>query len=459
MSQRHDYDLVVIGGGSGGVRCARIAAKHGARVVLVEVGRMGGTCVNVGCVPKKLYAIGAQFGAQMEDARHFGWSGGPLTHTWAILRDRVADEVTRLNGVYERILLSAGVEIVRGFGTIADPHTIVVDGRRLSTDRILIATGGEPRMPDLPGVELALTSDQLFSLDHAPRSIVIVGAGYIGVEFACIFAGVGTEVTVVNRGHNILSAFDIDVQTHMRAELERQGIVIRSGCQIQSIDHDPREARVVHLDDGTKIAADAVLMATGRRPRTGGLGLQEVGVALNPDGAIRIDDAYTTSIPTIFAIGDVVGEPELTPVALAQGHWLADRWFGAARPPVDLSLVATAVFGRPNLATVGMTEQQANRSGQDVRIYISTFRSLRAVLAQREERTLVKVIVCAATDRVIGLHVVGDDAGEIVQGFAVAMTAGATKADFDRTIGIHPTLAEELVTLREITRSSGEDPS
>jgi glutathione reductase (NADPH) len=444
-----DFDLIVLGAGSGGVRCARVAGQLGARVAVVESSRLGGTCVNLGCVPKKLYAVGSRFGDAFLDAAAFGWDVAPPPHRWAAMRDAVAAEVGRLNGIYGRLLDAAGCETIRGFGTIEDPHTVRVGDRRITADRILIATGGQPMIPPVPGRELTVTSNALFSLPDAPRRIVILGGGYIGVEFACIFRGVGAEVALVNQTACVLTSFDHDVRDHLAAELARQGIALHLGRSVSSVRATDDGARAVTLDDGTELNADLVVLATGRRPRTADLGLAAVGVATDDWGAVVVDGDYRSSVPSIYAIGDVTGGLTLTPIATAEGHWLAERWFGDAdRPRVEYDLVPTTVFCRPHVGTVGMTERQARDAGHDLQIYKAAFRPLAALVAGREERALIKLVVDRVTDRVLGLHVVADDAGEIVQGFAVAMKAGATKRDFDRTIGIHPTLAEELVTLR-----------
>ncbi len=445
-----DFDLIVLGAGSGGVRCARIAGQRGARVAVVEASRLGGTCVNLGCVPKKLYAFGAGSGGAWADAAGFGWEVAPPTHRWPALRDAVAAEVARLNQIYGRLLDGAGCETIHGFGTIAGPHEVRVGDRVLTGDRILIATGGQPTVPPLPGRELAVTSNALFSLPDLPRRIVIVGGGYIGVEFASIFRGVGAEVALVNQTPCVLTAFDHDVRDHVATEMRRQGIALHLGRGVAGVQATPDGARVVTLDDGTRLPADLVVLATGRRPRTAELGLDAVGVATDAWGAVVVDDEYRSSVPSIFAIGDVTGGVTLTPVATAEGHWLAERWFGDRdRPRVEYDGIPTTVFCRPHVGTVGLTEREARDAGHAVRIFRSSFRGLAGAVAGREERALLKLIVDATTDRVLGLHVVAEEAGEIVQGFAVAMKMGATKRDFDRTIGIHPTLAEELVTLRD----------
>lgn len=445
----YDYDLIVLGAGSGGVRCARIAGQHGARVAIVEASRLGGTCVNLGCVPKKLYMTASRYGELARDARAFGWEGPAPAHRWSTLRDAVEAELTRLNGIYGRLLDQAGCTLIRGFGTLSGPHEVRVGERAYTAERILIATGGEPVVPPVLGAELGVVSDALFDLPHAPRRVVVVGGGYIGVEFACIFSGVGCQVTLVNKTDCVLTAFDHDVRDHLATELQRQGIELCLGRTLSSVEQAPEGHREITLDNGTTLQADLLLFATGRRPRTSGLGLEDLGVRLDDWGGVVVDEDYRSSIPSIYAIGDVTGGITLTPVATAEGHWLADRWFGARpRPRVEYDHIPTSVFSRPHVATVGLTEAQATAAGHRLKVFRSTFRPLAGVVAGREERTLLKLIVCAQSDKVLGLHMVGDEAGEVVQGFAVALKAGATKADFDRTIGIHPTVAEEFVTLR-----------
>ncbi|TVQ92404.1 MAG: glutathione-disulfide reductase [Deltaproteobacteria bacterium] len=445
----YDVDLLVIGAGSGGVRCARIAAGHGARVAVVEASALGGTCVNLGCVPKKLYMTASRYGALADDALAFGWQGPAPSHRWSTLREAVAAEVRRLNGIYGRLLDQSGCTLIRGYGRPIGPHQVQVGDQTYSAARILLATGGEPTVPPIPGAELGVVSDALFDLRRAPERVVIVGGGYIGVEFACIFRGLGAQVSLVNKTDCVLTAFDHDVRDHLATELTRQGIALYLGRRVSQVTSGQGETRHVRLDDDTTLSCDLLVFATGRRPRTRGLGLEELGVALDDTGGVIVDGDYRSSVPSIFAIGDVTGGLTLTPVATAEGHWLADHWFSERpRPRVEYDHIPTAVFSRPNVATVGLTEAQAAAAGHPLQIYKGAFRPLSGVVAGREERTLVKLVVCAQTARVLGLHMVGDEAGEVVQGFAVALKCGAKKEDFDRTIGIHPTVAEEFVTLR-----------
>ena len=463
------FDLFVIGGGSGGVRAARMAAGRGARVALVESGRMGGTCVNVGCIPKKLYSYAAGYGEGFAQARGFGWRlpapgepGAPHLD-WAALKAARAAEITRLNGVYEGLMSGAHVTRLQGHGRLAGPGAVEVvaaDGHvtRHAARHILIATGGTPFVPDIEGRQWVVTSDDMFDLPVLPRRLLVVGGGYIGCEMASIFHGLGAEVTQVYRGEQILRGFDDEVRDFVATELRRSGIDLRLRTDVQRIQADgPAAVRRVHLSDGQVVEADVVLYATGRRPCVDGLGLDSVGVRQGQGGAIEVDAHFATHAPGVYALGDVVGRLELTPVALAEAMALVDRLFGP--PPgqparqMDYELIPTAVFTHPEIGTVGLTEAQARQRCGAIRVYRSDFRPLRHTLSGAATRTLVKLIVDDASDRVVGLHMVGDDAGEITQGFAVALRCGATKAQFDQTIGIHPTSAEEFVTLRSVTRT------
>jgi len=444
-----DFDLVVIGAGSGGVRCARMAGAMGARVAVVESSHLGGTCVNLGCVPKKLYMIASRYPAYVQDAASYGWTFGPGELDWTHMTRAVSSELRRLNDIYGRLLENSGVRLVRGWGTVADPHTVAVGGDRLHAERILVATGSWPWRPDIPGIELSITSNEVFSLPERPRRVAIVGAGYIGVEFAAIFHGCGSEVHLVNRGDCVLTGFDTDVRHHLQSELIKQQVHMRLGHNPTRIEELPDGTRRLHLDKGEPIDADVVLFATGRRPRTQGLGLQDLGVEREWNGAIVVDDAYRSTVPSIHAVGDVIDRAQLTPVALEEGMFLARSWFGdAPAPEVEYDLIPTAVFSRPNVGTVGLSEDDARARGHQVVVYRSTFRPLPHTVSGRDERAMLKMVVDGESDRVLGVHMVGPDAGEIVQGMAVALKAGATKTDFDRTIGIHPTTAEEFVTMR-----------
>lgn len=443
-----DYDLFVIGAGSGGVRAARMAASFGARVAIAEDQYMGGTCVNVGCVPKKLYVYASQFGKGFDDAVGFGWKGKKPQFDWTTLRDNKKEEIARLNGIYDNLLQSAGADVIDGRGRIIDAHTVAVGDAHYSADKLLIATGGWPFVPEFPGNEHAITSNEIFDLETFPQRLVIVGGGYIAVEFAGIFNGLGANVTQLYRQSLFLRGFDLDIRKHAAQEIPNSGIDLKFEVNVSSI-KQVKDGLRVKLDDGTELEADAVLYATGRNPNLAGLGLENVNVTRNDAGTIAVDQAFQTAEPSIFAVGDVIGGMELTPVALAEGMAFARRQFGGMSPQVDYDFIPSAVFCQPTIGTVGFTEEQARTEFGELRLFKSTFRALKHTLSGREEKSFMKLIVDAATDRVVGLHMMGPDAGEITQGFAVAMRAGATKAVFDTTIGIHPTTAEEFVTMRE----------
>ncbi|MBC5785145.1 glutathione-disulfide reductase [Ramlibacter sp. USB13] len=447
-----DCDLFVVGGGSGGVRAARMAAQRGARVVLAEAAALGGTCVNVGCIPKKLYSHAAEYADHFRDAAGFGWDLAPARLDWERLKKNRAHEIARLNGVYEHLLRSAGVDLVRGWATLCDAHTVQVahaDGaRRWRARHILVATGGTPSVPHFPGREHVLTSDQMFDLAPFPRRLVVVGGGYIACEFASIFQGLGAQVTQSYRGEQILRGFDDEVRTFLAQEMVKHGVDLRLRSDVEAVERQG-DALAVRFAGGEVLEADAVLYATGRIPNVAGLGLEAAGLRTSPHGAIVVDERFRTQVPSILAVGDVIARVQLTPVALAEAMVVVDQLFGTGERSLGYELVPTAVFTHPTVGTVGLTEQQARERHGDVRIFRTDFRALRHTLSGNPERTLMKLVVDAATDRVVGLHMVGAEAGEVVQGFAVAMQAGATKAVFDRTIGIHPTAAEEFVTMRE----------
>tara|TARA_R100001509_G_scaffold35582_1_gene18851 strand:+ start:463 stop:1899 length:1437 start_codon:yes stop_codon:yes gene_type:complete len=443
-----DYDLFVIGAGSGGVRAARMAAGFGARVAVAEDRYMGGTCVNVGCVPKKLYVYASEYSKAFEDARGFGWDSEIPPFDWETLRENKRVEISRLNAIYQRLLDNSGADVFDGRARIVDAHTVAVGEARYSTDRILIATGGWPHVPDIPGRELAITSNEVFDLDYFPERLAIVGGGYIAVEFAGIFNGLGAQVTQLYRGPLFLRGFDADIRAHAAQEIVKTGVDLRFETNVEAIRHGSG-GLLLELSDGSTLEVDAVLYATGRKPNLEGLGLEHVNVALSEFGTIEVDQHYRTSEPSVFALGDVTGGMELTPVALAEGMAFARREFGGQEAEVDYDFIPTAVFSQPNIGTVGFTEEQARAHFGHIRLFKSTFRPMKHTISGRSEQSLMKLIVDKASDRVVGLHMVGPDAGEILQGFAVAMRAGATKAMFDSTIGIHPTAAEELVTMRE----------
>lgn len=448
----HDFDLFVIGGGSGGVRAARMAAQRGARVVLAEAAALGGTCVNVGCIPKKLYSYAAHFAHDFADAAGFGWDLSHPRLDWARLKANRAREIARLNGVYRQLLASAGVEIIAGWARLAGAHTVQVrttaGDRALTARHLLVATGGTPSVPSFPGCQHVVTSDSMFDLDPFPRRLVVVGGGYIACEFASIFNGLGSKVTQLYRGEQVLRGFDHDVRAFIAREMRKTGIDLRVGSDVRAI-HRGAHGLEVTLIDGSTMDSDVVLYATGRVPNVSGLGLEAAGVAQGKHGAIVVDTNYRSSVPSIHALGDVTARVQLTPVALGEAMVLVDHLFGQGRRGMSYDLIPTAVFTHPNIATVGLTEEQARRSLARVAIYISEFKPLKHTLSGGNERSLMKLVVDAASDRVVGLHMVGPDAGEVVQGFAVAMKAGATKDVFDSTVGIHPTAAEEFVTMRE----------
>ncbi len=442
------FDLFVIGGGSGGVRAARMAAQRGARVALAESGALGGTCVNLGCIPKKLYSYAAHYGEAFEESHGYGWSGPAPKFDWLTLKRNRAIEIMRLNGVYEKLLIGAGVQLLRGQARLADAHTVEVGGERFGARHILIATGGAPHVAEFAGRELVLTSNEMFDLEPFPRRLLVVGGGYIACEFASIFNGLGSQVTQLYRGEQVLRGFDDDVRKFVAAEMGKKGVDLRLNAVTESIERSGDQLRVT-LRDGAVLAVDAVLCATGRRPNVAGLGLTEAGVQLGEDSAVVVDERFRSSVPHILAVGDVIDRVQLTPVALAEAMVVVDQLFGNGQRTMNYEHVPTAVFTHPNIGTVGLTEAQARQQHGRVRIYRSEFRALKHTLSMSNERTLMKLVVDAASDRVLGVHMVGEEAGEIVQGFAVALKAGASKAVFDATIGIHPTAAEEFVTMRE----------
>jgi glutathione reductase (NADPH) len=441
-------DLFVIGGGSAGVRAARRAAQRGARVVLAEPAAMGGTCVNLGCIPKKLYSYAAHYGAAFDEARGYGWKAAPPVFDWETLKRNRAREIHRLNGVYEDLLAGAGVQVLRGRARVVAADAVQVDDRVIRARHIAVATGSRPVVPTGARCEGVITSDEVFDLPEFPRRLVVVGGGYIACEFAAIFNGLGAQVTQLYRGEQILRGFDDDVRDFVAAEMRKSGVDLRIRTDVRRIGSAAAGIRL-ELNDATSITADRVLYATGRSPNTAGLGRAEVGVQLGTTGAVQVDADYRSSVATIHALGDVIDRVQLTPVALAEASALVDRLFGGGPGTLDYALIPTAVFTYPNVATVGLTEAQARERNAGVHVFRSEFRSLKHTLSGSAQRTLVKLVVDARSDRVLGVHMVGEDAGEIVQGFAVALKAGATKQVFDSTLGIHPTAAEEFVTLRE----------
>ncbi len=444
---KFDYDLITIGAGSGGVRASRLAGKYGARVAVIEESRYGGTCVMRGCVPKKLLVIGAHFAQHFEDAIGFGWSLQGATHDWAKMIAAKDKELERLEGVYKRILRDAGVTLIDGRGVVADAHTVEVDGKRMTAEKILVAAGGWPVTPDFPGHEHVITSNEALDLKQRPKRIFIVGGGYIAVEFAGIFNALGSEVTLVIRSGQLLRGFDQDVRAILGEELEKKGIKIRRDCIIRSVEKKGA-AYSVMFDLGEEQIADCVMAATGRAPNTAKLGLKENDVKLNSKGAVVVDEWNRSSVESIFAVGDITDRVNLTPVAINEGRMFAETFFNKKPMTLDYNNIASAVFSQPPVSVVGLSEEEA-RKNHNVRLFITRFRAMKHTLSGRDERTMMKLVVDKATDKVLGCHMVGDDAPEIIQGLAVALKCGATKAQFDATVGIHPTAAEEFVTMRD----------
>jgi len=447
----HDVDLLVIGAGSGGVRAARIASSYGARVMIAEEYRVGGTCVIRGCVPKKLLVYASRFSADLDDAAGYGWTVPDPTFHWPTLIANKDREIARLEAAYTSTLERFKVSLVKSRAVLEDAHTVRIQasGTRVRADTILIATGGWPYLgPKIPGLEHAISSNEAFHLPELPKRILIQGGGYIAVEFACIFAGLGAKVTLVYRGQNILRGFDDDLREHLRSEMRQRGITVTCGHTVTAIEKAGDEF-ITRLSDGSAIAVDKAMFAMGRRPNIVGLGLEEVGVKIAEHGGIAVDEYSRSSVPNIYAVGDVTNRVNLTPVAIREGHAFADTVFGAKPTAVNHAFVPTAVFSEPELGVIGLTEQQAREQLAAVEIYKTSFRPMRATLAGRNTRCFMKLLVDGDTDRVVGCHIAGPDAGELIQLVGVAVRMGATKSDFDATMAVHPTAAEELVTMRE----------
>jgi glutathione reductase (NADPH) len=445
----YDFDLFVIGAGSGGVRAARFAASYGARVAVAESRYLGGTCVNVGCVPKKLLVYGAHYAEDIGQAQGYGWTVDGASFDWKTLIANKDREIQRLNGIYKNLLIDSGVTLLQAHARLVDAHTVEVDGRHYSAEHILVATGGWPFVPDIPGREHAITSNEAFYLDELPRRALVVGGGYIAVEFASIFHGCGADTKLLYRGELFLRGFDGSLRDHLKDELIKKDIDLQFNADIARIDKQSDGSLLATLKDGRVLEADCILYATGRRPMLDGLGLENVEVALDERGFITVDEQFRTSTPSILAIGDVIGRIQLTPVALAEGMAVARQLFKPEEyRPVDYNTIATAVFSLPNMATVGLTEEDARTQGHKVVVFESRFRPMKLTMTGSLERSLMKLVVDADTDKVLGCHMAGPDAGEIMQGMAVALKAGATKRIFDDTVGIHPTAAEEFVTMR-----------
>jgi glutathione reductase (NADPH) len=445
-----DCDLFVIGAGSGGVRAARIAAKHGAKVIVAEEYRVGGTCVIRGCVPKKLLVYASKFAEEFEDAIGFGWTSEKVSFDWTTLLENKDKEIDRLNRAYIRNLEAAGAELIQERATIKDKNTVqLASGRTITAKYILIATGAAPFVPrHLPGHELAITSNEAFHLERLPRRMVIVGGGYIAVEFAGIFAGLGVETILIYRGEQILRGFDEDIRSHLAAEMKKKGIEIRTNADVASIVRSGDGVRVT-LNDGVAIGAGQIMFATGRIPNTHDLGLENVGLHGTAHGAVAVNEFSQTTLDNIYAVGDVTNRVNLTPVAIREGHAFADNVFGGKSIKVNHALIPTAVFSQPELGVVGLTEAQARAAHAKVDVYKTSFRAMRHTLSGRDERMFMKLVVNGETDVVLGCHICGSDAGEMAQLLGIALTCGATKAQFDATMAVHPTAAEELVTMRE----------
>lgn len=444
-----DFDLFVIGGGSGGVRAARIAANHGAKVAIAEEYRMGGTCVIRGCVPKKLLVYASRFAHEFEDAAGFGWTVEGAKFDWPTLIANKDKEIARLEAAYRKNVGGAGAEIIDSRAVIEDPNTVRIlkTGARVRAKYILVATGGHPTLLDIPGKELAITSNEAFHLAALPRRIVIQGGGFIAVEFACLFAALGSKVTLVHRGDEILRGFDDDVRAHVRGEMVARGIDVRLQDTIQKIE-DHGSHRCAFLSDGAAIEADQVMLAIGRAPNTKGVGLETAGVKLNAAGAVAVDETSRSSVPSVYAIGDVTARIALTPVAIREGHAVADTLFGGNPWNADHANVPSAVFSEPEIGTVGLTEAAAKAAGKALDIYRTRFKPMKATLSGRDTAILMKLVVEQKSEKVLGVHIVGEGAAEMVQLAAIAVKMGATKRDFDNTVALHPTAAEELVTLR-----------
>jgi glutathione reductase (NADPH) len=449
----YDFDLFVIGAGSAGVRAARFSAGFGARVAVAESRYLGGTCVNVGCVPKKLMVYGAHYSEDFEQAKGYGWTSGEAHFDWPTLIANKNREISRLNGVYRKLLDNSGVTLMEGHARLRGPHEVEINGQVHTAEHIMIATGGWPQVPDIPGREHAITSNEVFFLEQMPKRVVVVGGGYIAVEFASIFNGLGADVSLMYRGELFLRGFDESVRTHLHEELAKREMDIRFKTEINRIEKLADGTLQLSLNDGSRFNTDCVFYATGRRPMLDNLGMDTVNVELDDKGFIKVNGDYQTSEPSIIAVGDIIGRVQLTPVALAEGMAVARRLFKPEQyRPVDYRHIPTAVFSLPNIGTVGLTEAEAMKDGYEVQVFESRFRPMKLSLTDNQERTLMKLVVDAKTDRVLGCHMVGPDAGEIIQSLAIALKAGATKQIFDDTIGVHPTAAEEFVTMRTPTR-------
>jgi len=450
----YDYDLFVIGAGSGGVRAARLAAMSGAKVAVAEESRVGGTCVVRGCVPKKFMVFASDFQTQFDLAKGYGWDVGQPTFDWCAFRDKKDAEIARLSGIYVANLTKAGADLFHGRAVFTDAHTLEVDMRegkkRITAGKILIATGGRPKLPDdVPGVEFAITSDEVFHLPELPKRMLIVGGGYIAVEFACIFHGLGVDVTLAYRGSNLLRGFDEDVRSHLADELRRRGVRVALACQHERIEKREDGILVSHVTDSMVIESEVVMFATGREPHVKGLGLDKAGVKLNAKGAVEVDDFSQTAVPHIWAVGDVTDRMNLTPVAIREAQCFAETVFYDRPMSFSYDAVPTAVFSQPPIGVVGLTEAQARHEYGKVDVYLTRFRPMRTLFAGSETRMLMKLIVDPKSDKVLGCHIVGEEGPETIQLAAIAVKAGLTKAQWDATCALHPTVSEELVTMRD----------
>ena len=449
----YDYDLLVIGAGSGGVRAARLAAMAGARVAVAEESRVGGTCVIRGCVPKKFMVYASEFSRLFEDARGYGWNVGEPSFDWPEFRSRRDMEVARLSGIYETNLAKAGADLIRGRAVFQDAHTLRIEGdhpRTVTADKVLVAVGGRPKLPDdVPGIEHALTSDGIFDLPELPRSMLIVGGGYIAIEFACIFHGLGVDVTLAYRGSNLLRGFDEDVRAHVAEELKNRGLRVALACEHERIERLPDGRVCNHVLRAKPMQTDVVMFATGREPHVKGLGLEAAGVELNEKGAVKVDRWSKTTADNVWAVGDVTDRINLTPVAIREAQAFAETVFHDRPTAFDHADVPTSVFSQPPVGVVGLTEAQARHQVRHVDIYRTRFRPMRNVIGGSDERVLMKLVVDGDTDRVLGCHIVAPEGPELIQLAAIAVKAGLTKAQWDATCALHPTVAEELVTLRE----------
>ncbi len=450
----YDFDLFVIGAGSGGVRAARMAAAEGVGVAVAEQSRTGGTCVNLGCVPKKLYVHAAEYGAGFLQAPGFGWQSQLPSFDWSRLRDNKSAAIHRLNVLYEEMLEKSGVQLLKGSARLIDAHSVEVSGKTYRAERILLATGSRPFVPDFPGNQHILTSDQIFDLEQLPKRLLIVGGGYIATEFAGIFHGLGVEVSQLYRGELFLRGFDTEICEFVAEQMRRKGIHLNFNSEVLSIEKKTDKTFIATLQDQTQIETDCILYATGRRPNSAGLGLENLPIEQTENGAIKVDDCYQSSVPSVYALGDLIDRLQLTPVALEEAMVLVANLYRGKTVKFDYQLIPTAVFSQPNIGTVGLSEAQALQQYPSVDIYTSNFRSLKHALSDSGERVLMKILVDPASDKVLGVHMAGEHAAEIIQGISIALKAGATKAVFDQTIGIHPTSAEEFVTMRSKIRTA-----